>query len=152
MRVLNDLIRTADTRVWASIFLVDLDPSADRRHAVFGVLTELAAARWRGVDARLIVSGSRTNLAMAESAAAAVALANRLAIPTRWIGARARRGSHAKYVVSDDHVLLGSHNWSASSFLTATQDSILVRSPSLASYVAGLFADQWRRPRAEETE
>lgn len=147
-KVLGKLLRRTECRLWASLFILDLDPVRDRRHAVFAMLVEMAAARWRGADVRLVVAGSRDNLAMAESAAVAVAIARQLGIATRWLGVRARRGSHAKFVIGDDEVLLGSHNWSASAFLSSTQDSLLIRSPALASYLGGLFAAQWQRPQA----
>ena len=144
--VVQGMIERARQRVWASMFIVDLDPAADPAHAVLDVLQALAAAQWRGADVRLIVSGSRDNLAMAEAAATAVAVARQMKIPTRWLGARARRGSHAKYVIADDEVLLGSHNWSASAFLASTQDSVWLRAPALAAYLCALFAAQWLRP------
>lgn len=143
--VLQSLLRRAGRRLWASIFIVDLDPAADPALAVLDALVELAAARWRGADTRLLVSGSRDNLAIAEAAAAAVATARQLGVATRWLGARPRRGSHAKFVIADDEVLLGSHNWSGSAFLSSTQDSLLIRSPALAAYLSGLFAAQWQR-------
>jgi len=144
-KVLGNLLRRAGQRIWSTLFIVDLDPFADRKHAVFDMLVELAAARWRGVDVRLIVSGSRGNLAMAESAATTVAAARQIGIATRWLGVRPRRGSHAKFVIADNEILLGSHNWSASAFLNSTQDSLLIRSPALARYLGGLFAAQWQR-------
>jgi phosphatidylserine/phosphatidylglycerophosphate/cardiolipin synthase-like enzyme len=147
-KVLGNLLRRAGQRIWASLFIVDLDPDADRKHAVFDMLVELAAARWRGADVRLIVSGSRENLAMAESAATTVAIARQIGVSTRWLGVRPRRGSHAKFVIADDEMLLGSHNWSASAFLLSTQDSLLIRSPALARYLGGLFAAQWQRKEA----
>jgi phosphatidylserine/phosphatidylglycerophosphate/cardiolipin synthase-like enzyme len=144
-KVLAGMIGRARARIWASLFMVDLDVAFDPGHVVLGVLNELAAARWRGIDVRLIVSGSRDNYTIAEAAATAVAVSRQMAIPTRWLGARERRGSHAKFVISDDEILLGSHNWSATAFLGSTQDSAWLQSPPLAAYLGGLFAEQWSR-------
>jgi phosphatidylserine/phosphatidylglycerophosphate/cardiolipin synthase-like enzyme len=150
-KVLAGMIGRARARVWASLFMLDLDVAGDPGHAVMGVLNGLAAAQWRGIDVRLIVSGSRDNYAIAETAATAVAVGRQMGIPTRWLGARARRGSHAKFVIADDEVLLGSHNWSPSAFLASTQDSTWLQSPPLASYLGSLFAAQWSRaPRKED--
>lgn len=146
-KVLSSMVERARERVWASLFMVDLDVAADREHAVLGILNELAATQWRGADVRLIVSGSRDNLVIAEATATAVAVSRQMGIPTKWLGARARRGSHAKFVIADNEVLLGSHNWSPSAFLTSTQDSAWFESPSLAAYLCSLFAAQWLRPQ-----
>jgi len=148
-RVLRGMVQRARHRAWASVFMVDVNPVDDPAHAVLDALQELAAARWRGVDVRLLVSGSRDNFAIAEAVATTVALARRLKILTRWLGARERRGSHAKYVIADDEVMLGSHNWSPSAFLASVQDSVWLRSPSLAAYLSALFAAQWSRPHRE---
>ncbi|MBX3358358.1 MAG: hypothetical protein KF745_08015 [Phycisphaeraceae bacterium] len=145
-RVLAGMIQRARERVWASLFMVDLDVTADARHAVLGILNELAAAQWRGADVRLIVGGSRDNLLIAESVAASVAVSRQMGIPTKWIGARARRGSHCKFVIADDEALLGSHNWSPSAFLSSTQDSAWFQSASLTAYLCSLFSAQWLRP------
>lgn len=148
-KVLSGMIERARERVWASLFMADLDVIADRKHAVLGLLNELAATQWRGADIRLIVSGSRDNLAIAEATAAAVAVSRQLGIPTKWLGARMRRGSHAKFVIADNEILLGSHNWSPSAFLGSTQDSAWFESPSLAAYLCSLFAAQWLRPQGK---
>lgn len=151
-KVLSSMIERASERVWASLFMVDLDVAADRKHAVLGIVNELAATQWRGADVRLIVSGSRDNFAIAEAAATAVAVSRQMGIPTKWLGARARRGSHAKFVIADNEVLLGSHNWSPSAFLGSTQDSAWFESPSLAAYLCSLFAAQWTRPQHKGTK
>jgi phosphatidylserine/phosphatidylglycerophosphate/cardiolipin synthase-like enzyme len=60
--------------------------------------------------------------------------------------ARDVRGSHAKYIVADDEVMLGSHNWSPSAFASSTQDSLWLHSPELAAAMCDAFAAQWLRP------
>jgi phosphatidylserine/phosphatidylglycerophosphate/cardiolipin synthase-like enzyme len=142
--VLLPMIWGARRCVWASIFMVDL-AHAEEKMRVLNLLHDLAAARWRGVDVRLLIGGSRDNLDMAEASAGALAMARRLGLPSRWLTSRAIRGSHAKYVIADDDVLLGSHNWSSSAFSGSTQDSVFVQSAELAAYLADAFAAQWLR-------
>jgi phosphatidylserine/phosphatidylglycerophosphate/cardiolipin synthase-like enzyme len=43
-------------------------------------------------------------------------------------------------VLADDEVLLGSHNWSLSSFALSTQDSVWFQSPELSAYLCDAFA------------
>jgi phosphatidylserine/phosphatidylglycerophosphate/cardiolipin synthase-like enzyme len=143
--LLTAMIRRARRRIRVSMFIVDLvryDPAL----RVLGVLHELAAARWRSVDVQMLIGGSRKNLDIAQSAATGLAVARRLVIPTRWMTARDVRGSHAKYIVADDEVMLGSHNWSPSAFASSTQDSLWLHSPELAAAMCDAFAAQWLRP------
>lgn len=141
------LVRGARERCWCSLFIVDLHPGRDPELAVPGVLRELAVATWRGVDARLLLGGSRSNLAIAHAVTTTLMVARHLGIPSRGL-ARDQRGSHVKLVVADDWVLTGSHNWSPGSFGGETQDSVAVRSADLASGLAALFRGQWRRAGA----
>lgn len=147
---LAEIIDGSRLRLLCSIFIVDLAPRRDRDLAVDKVLHSMADAVWRGVDARLLIGGSRTNTELIELADAGRQRALSLGVPCRWLTASRRRGSHSKFVVADDTVLNGSHNWSASAFDESTQDSVLVRSPDLAAYVASLFEKQWGRARIEE--
>lgn len=145
LEVVTGLARAARERLWCSVFIVELNASIDPEVRVPGLLSELAAARWRGVDVRLVVGGSRSNLEIAELAITALEIARRMRIPARCVQSRRMRGSHVKLVVADDLVLTGSHNWSPNAFTTETQDSILVRSPALAACLAEAFLAQWAR-------
>lgn len=147
--LLRAMIGRARCRIWVNMFIVDLS-TYDPKLRVLGVLHDLASAQWRGVDVRLLIGGSRTNLSIAEGAATAQAVARRLKLTSRWMTARNIRGSHAKYVVADDEVLLGSHNWSPSAFAHSTQDSLWLHSSDLAAYLCDAFSAQWlRRPAVD---
>lgn len=139
------LIRSARERVWCSLFIVEINPDLDPHFKVPAVLRDLAAARWRGVDTRLIVSGSRTTLLIAEAVAGALRIARDMGIPARTFGLPGQRGSHMKMVIADDAVLTGSHNWSPGALQGQVQDSLLLHSPDLAAYLSNLFLEQWRR-------
>ncbi len=140
-------LRAARERLWCSVFIVDLTPTDQGRLVVDELLLTLAEAAWRGADARLLVGGSRDNIALAETADAARARALALGLPCRWLSSRAVRGSHCKLVIADDTVLTGSHNWSPGALVgeQQTQDSLCVRSAALASLAAQRFERQWRR-------
>lgn len=147
---LTRLIRLARERVWCSLFLIELDAQLDPQLRVPEVLRLLASARWRGVDVRLLIGGSRTNLLIAEASATAMKVAHKLRIPTRGLGHGNMRGSHVKLVVADDWVLTGSHNWSPGSFGDQVQDSVVINSRDLAAYLSNLFLAQWQRAIAQE--
>jgi phosphatidylserine/phosphatidylglycerophosphate/cardiolipin synthase-like enzyme len=140
---LRALIVGARQTCLCSMFIVDLTPRPEGRLLVDSVLGDLAAARWRGVDVRLLIGGSRDNIEIAETAEVARSRALQLGIPVRWATSRPARGTHAKLVLVDDFVLTGSHNWSAGAFTDETQDSVLVDSRDLALYLTAQFERAW---------
>lgn len=147
LHVLTSLMQKARNRLLCSVFIVDLTPTDDGRLVVDELLMLMAEAHWRGVDARLLVGGSRDNIALAETADAARARALSLKLPCRWLSSRRVRGSHSKIVVADDNVLTGSHNWSPGALVgdQQTQDSINVHASALARMAVQRFERQWRR-------
>jgi phosphatidylserine/phosphatidylglycerophosphate/cardiolipin synthase-like enzyme len=142
---LHALLANARGRIDASLFLIDVRPGHGGATAADDVLEALAAAAWRGVAVRLLIGGSRTNLSILESCTAAAARARSLGVPVRLLATRAVRGSHAKFVIADDHVLLGSQNWSHGAFFEQMQDAVCLRSAALAAQLGTLFARQWAR-------
>jgi phosphatidylserine/phosphatidylglycerophosphate/cardiolipin synthase-like enzyme len=142
---LEQLIDRAQRRCLCSVFIVDTAPRRDAKLLVNSVLMVLRGALWRGVDVRLLIGGSRTNLDIAGLAAAARRWANENGLPCRWLTAGPVRGSHRKIVVADNWVLTGSHNWSPGAFGGQTQDSILLASAGLAERAQHLFMQQWHR-------
>lgn len=137
------LVAGARQTCLCSMFIVDLTPRVHGRPIVDSVLADLAEARWRGVDVRLLIGGSRDNTEIAETADVARARALQFGIPVRWVTSHPRRGTHAKLVIVDDFVLTGSHNWSAGAFTNQTQDSVLVASKDLALYLTAMFERSW---------
>lgn len=132
-------------RCLCSVFIVDTNTDRDPELAVDELLLALQAARWRGVDARLMIGGSHDNLAIAQACFAALSVAELHEVPARWLTREAKRGSHVKMVVADDVVVTGSHNWSGGALTGQIQDSVAVRSPQLAARCASLFGWQWQR-------
>jgi len=142
---LRALIEKSTRYCLCSLFIVDLLPAGDPDLLVHEVFRTLQGALWRGVDTRLLIGGSRTNLDIAERSVTARSWAEEHGIPVRWLTAQAVRGSHVKLVVADDYVLTGSHNWSGGAFTDQTQDSVLVQSAALATRFVHLFDGQWLR-------
>lgn len=148
---LRSLLDHAVRVALCSVFIVDIDPARDPDLEVDDMLWRLRAAAWRGVDARLVVGGSQSNLDLGMLGLGAWARADAIGVPVRLLSAAPRRLSHMKLVIVDDWVLTGSHNWSPGSFSGQIQDSVLAHSPPLAAHLAGRFEQQWRRA-APETE
>lgn len=147
--VAADLIKGAYRRCLCSIFIVDIDPARDHDLQVNRLLEHLARTTWRGADTRLLIGGSHSNVSIAEASQAALEVGKGLGIDTRWLSAHVGRGSHAKLVVADNQVLLGSHNWSGGALGgQQRQESLLVASADLAAYFSAVFDVQWDRAGA----
>ena len=127
----------------ASIFIIDHNLAGGREALVDALLVEMASAAWRGVDVRLLVGGSKSNVRIWRSAMVALRRAQELGVDARIANLREGSSSHAKVLLADDAVLLGSHNWSASMFGGQVQDSIQVRGQALASRLEHYLLAQW---------
>lgn len=136
--LVDQLISGASTRVWLRLFFVSAETAP-----VAGLLGLLGEAKARGVDVRVIVAddlpgdphGARIVNRRARS------MLQRLGVPTRR--SHPDVASHAKLVLVDDnHVVVGSHNWTASSFFVHDETSMYLDSVSLA---AELDLDHRRR-------
>lgn len=141
-----ELISSAYRRCLCSLFIVDVNPDNDDDLRVNALLEHLARTTWSGSDARLLIGGSRSNIAIAEASNAALTVAKKYGIATRWLSGRPGRGSHTKLVIADDRLLVGSHNWSGGALGShQRQDSLLIASADLAEYCSFLFDEQWDR-------
>ena len=144
-----DATAAAANRLLASVFIVDVNAHHDPDTKVAQVIRALADAQWRGADVRLLIGGSRTNLAIEEACWIARAWTQAIGVDCRMLAEVEGRGSHSKYVIADDVILTGSHNWSLSAIARDVQDSVLVRSSALASCFAATFEAQWTRAGIE---
>lgn len=140
--VLGRLLDRARRRVFASIFLIDIDDVSDDC-AVMETLLSLRLAVLRGVDVRVMIGGAPGNLQMSVSAKAARTAMQQLGVPCLLL-ADSDLSSHKKLAVLDDNVLLGSHNWSKLAFAGSTQDSLLIANSAMAEYCAQMFAREWK--------
>ena len=142
--VLIALLDRAVRRCLVSMFIVDF--SQVSRSALIDILDALDSAVWRGVDTRVVLGGSRTNVRIAEAAASARAVLASRSVPARWLSGQPGRGSHGKVVVVDDRCLLGSHNWSHGALSgQQRQESLLFESAALAGLMHTQFEEQWHR-------
>ncbi|MQA89791.1 MAG: hypothetical protein GEU90_06100 [Gemmatimonas sp.] len=137
------LIRSSVAQCLCDVFIIDHDLQRDLDVRVDRVLLELAAASWRGVDTRLLIGGSRDVPEIRGATLLAWERARELGVEARLAAASRGRSSHAKLVIADGSVLIGSHNWSRGMFGDETQDSVLLESPALAAAMRTYFNDKW---------
>jgi phosphatidylserine/phosphatidylglycerophosphate/cardiolipin synthase-like enzyme len=104
----------------------------------------------RGVDVRLLIGGSRSNVQIAEATIMANWRARQIGIPTRLISFKPKLSSHVKIVISDALTLAGSHNWSGGAFSgMQVQDSLLIDSADAAGFFASRFDRQWKAAKRQ---
>lgn len=143
--VVRRLARGSRRRFLANVFIVDPTPGRDPELNVDSLLSDLGFAARRGVDVRLLIGGSRSNMEIAEATVMAYWRARQHGIPTRLIAFKRDQSSHVKIVISDSSILTGSHNWSGGAFSNAqTQDSVLIDSADAAVFFASHFAREWK--------
>lgn len=137
-------VRQARRRIWASIFIVDVSRVGDPNRDVRKLLKEIAYARFRGLDVRILTGDSNTTVSIKQI--------NMIARKFMWIRAvNARRyrpleksSTHDKFVIIDeDIVILGSHNWTDRAFNHNEEDSLGIRSANLARLMEPEFLPNW---------
>lgn len=144
--ILRTLIRNAQVSVLANIFIVDPSPRRDKNGIIADLIEELVDSKWRGIDVRLIIGGSRRNFEIALCTQLAHQISKRLGLKVAYYSALKGPGTHSKYVIVDDSfVLIGSHNWSSDAMTNQTQDSILIRSRDLAGLLTIEFEKEWSK-------
>jgi hypothetical protein len=141
--VARTIIDASIGRCWCTVFIVDHAVDVDPTVRVDSLLMALASAQWRGVDARLLIGGSRTNERILEATLMARARAIELGIDTHVAASQGREDIHAKLVICDDRLLIGSHDWSLGMFGGQTQDSVLLEHAPLAVWLCEYFETQW---------
>jgi phosphatidylserine/phosphatidylglycerophosphate/cardiolipin synthase-like enzyme len=142
---LKHQIASAKARVWASMFLVDLNFARDRRLEVRRILGDLGEAFRIGVDVRVVLGHSEQFRNIRLGNETAKRFLEKYDVPVRYYSGKAG-GTHAKYALVDWHVaIVGSHNWSPDSFEGATkEDSIAVVSRDVNALLAMQFLKTWR--------
>jgi competence ComEA-like helix-hairpin-helix protein len=140
--LLESLIAGAKERIWCSMFFFHVDGESSPGGKIVALLK---AAQDRGVDVRLILDddlpGDYHNArAVNEDAFAAVREAG---LPMRPFYPDVT--AHGKAVAFDaEEVLVGSHNWTSSSFYRYEETSLLVVSGQLNSEVTRQHESWWK--------
>lgn len=130
-RTIERLIAGATTRVWA-VFYVG---RADTDGPVGAVVAALAAARQRGIDVQVVLDRERDG-----SPGKNQDLGDLLAqagIAVIWDEPTVT--THAKVILADDRVWIGSHNLTRSALALNREAAVLLDEPAVADEVAAWF-------------
>jgi len=112
-----------------AVFIIDPRPEEDAAGTVRLVLDALVRARWRGVDVRVLVGGSSRTPAIELAGRVARRYLQSQGVPCRqFVGRRGETSLHSKYVVADDAVVVGSHNWTRRALVSDDELSLAVTS------------------------
>lgn len=141
---LNHKIRDARKRIWSAIFIVNPTVGLDTSLAIRHLLKNLAYAKWKNVDVKVIVGTSGVRDIQVANNTTMLYL-QELGIPVRrYIGGR-RRSLHSKYVVIDDElIIVGSHNWTPGAVAEHNEDSIAVYSQNMNTLLRDEFTSNWQ--------
>lgn len=139
---LMDKIRHASRRIYAAIFIVDL--YYDRLGKIKGILEEMAYAKWRGLDIKMVLGHSDKNMLIDITDRLSFKYFRDRGIPVRFSNPTGDYSLHSKYVIFDDElVVVGSHNWSHLDIFMSKEDSAAVYSRDMAIDFANEFIELW---------
>lgn len=132
----------ARKRLWVSVFIIDTRVLKDPLRSVRGLVEHLCRAQWRNVDVRVLVGVSDTPEIHIANTTSALYLKDR-GLPVRHFHSAHQVSTHSKFVLVDDLLLVGSHNWTHAAFHLGEEDSLAVRSSELAVGLGQQFEQLW---------
>lgn len=143
-------LRSARLRLWASIFIVDVNRATDPDLLVRTLLKEVAAANARGLDVRMVIGDSKQALGIRHRNRVARAFLRNRGVEVRRYAAARPLSTHNKFVVlDDDQIVLGSHNWTHRAFRESEEDSVAVVSTELNARLREEFLWAWTQSELE---
>jgi phosphatidylserine/phosphatidylglycerophosphate/cardiolipin synthase-like enzyme len=137
----GELIAGAGSRVDVCMFHVALPSPA---HPTRQLLDQLVAAHGRGVAVRVLTDSDRTEDPYLSTVinGPAIAVLRDAGVPVRVDTPEALL--HSKFlVIDDDLAVVGSHNWSAGSYFTFDDLSLVLRTTGLAGELRARFDGLW---------
>lgn len=144
-------IRSAKKRIWASIFLIDVYRSSDPFLEVRTLVKELAYAKKRGVNVRLITGRSTRNPIIREMNMITRTFMRTKGLTVRYYRDAPKPRIHDKFVIFDDDLfVLGSHNWMSDGFNESAEDSVAVYSLGLTKRLEQEFLSTWEVKKQED--
>lgn len=137
-----ELLKSAQTRIWLMVFFFRFEDEPP--YPTDPLMAELLAARERGIDVKVVLDHQDEDDPRPSSVVneAAFDYLTEHGVPVRYD--TDERVTHSKLLlVDDDHVVVGSHNWTAGSIFVYHDISFYVRSPEVASSYRARFESLW---------
>jgi len=137
-------IRNATWRVWASIFIVNVQRDDDKNKQVRLLLQALSEAKDTGVSVRLLIGDSSTSAGIRYSNMVSRSYARHLGVRVKRHQGAEESSSHDKFVLIDNElIILGSHNWTERAFNESFEDSVAIYSEPMCKLKELEFHDHW---------
>lgn len=112
------------------------------------LLDELAYARWRGVDVRVIL-GTSSSISIEVANSIVYKYLENNFVPVKYFQDPAQT-VHSKYILFDAEVaVLGSHNWTFNAMTFNHETSMAIHSKDVACRLANEFERIWRGEERE---
>ncbi|MCP5245598.1 MAG: phospholipase D family protein [Burkholderiales bacterium] len=144
IRFLRQSLENAKSRVLVLQFLVDVRPQEDTFGEVRYLLNSIAEASADGLDVRVLLAqilvDHPTPRDLNEVAATYL---RRRDVRVRQLCDPCGQQQHAKAILLDDVVIVGSHNWTPAAFRLNEETSLAISSPSAARIFADRFDHLW---------
>jgi len=138
-------IDSANTRVWASVFIIDARVHNDELRSVRTVIDKLAYAAWRNVDVRVIVGTATVEDIYVACLTSSYYMKERGIAVRTYASPHRRKSTHSKYMLFDeDLIVVGSNNWTHNSFHLAVNSSLAVESEGLSESISREFNAIWQ--------
>jgi len=144
-------IKKAQNRIWASVFLIDVYRSSDILLEVRTLIKELAIARTRGLDIRLITGRAADNPVIREMNMVSRSFMRSKGFRLKFYGNERKPRIHDKFIIFDDQLfIIGSHNWMHESFNNSLEDSLAVYSRDLTNRLEIEFLETWQNLKGKQ--
>jgi len=139
---LLDKIRNSSKSIYATIFIIDV--FHDRWGKIKRILDEIAYAKWRGVDVKIVIGHSNKSLSIDVPDRMSFRYLRDRGIPIKFSNPPDDYSLHSKYVIFDDNlVVAGSHNWAHLDIFMSKEDSVAVYSKDVAINFIDEFEKLW---------
>ncbi len=126
--LLSASLENARSKIWVCLFLFDIRPERDIHGQALDLAMTLIERRQAGVDVRVLLTGQvKTPVLGVANVATGIFLESH-GVPHRRVFDvdGQRKGTHAKFVICDDHAMLGSQNWTDDGFNENLEDGVIL--------------------------
>jgi phosphatidylserine/phosphatidylglycerophosphate/cardiolipin synthase-like enzyme len=145
-RFLVDQLRSASSKLYSTMFVLEPTPRRDDQLLVYELLRLLAHRSRQGVDIRILLTPSKTFEIFQANYTAFNWLRYRK-VGVRWFS-RSTDSMHSKVVLIDERVsLIGSSNWSPGGFDQHDETTVAVISQPINRALTKRFLANWKKAK-----
>ncbi len=139
-------IESSKTRIWVSMFSINLLYTNDDSLRTRKLINCLLTAKNRGVDVRIVIgAGKEKHNLFDTSNLISEKYLNQISLISKFY-AKKNKSSHSKYVLVDnDIIILGSHNFGHRSLRVGNDDSVEIKSIEFNKYLESNFLEKWEQ-------